>query len=103
MKRRAARKDANHNAIQTAFERLGWSVADTSALGDGFPDLLAAKHQETIAVEVKDGAKPPSARKLTPDEVKFAGRWQGWYAVVTCEADVLALNQRVIRKQTGAA
>lgn len=103
MPRRAARKDANHNAIQDAFVRLGWSVADTSRLGDGFPDLVAAKHGETVLVEVKDGSKPPSARKLTDDEVKFKGRWQGWYAEVKNMDDVLALNQRVIRKQTGAA
>lgn len=103
MPRRAARKDANHNDIQDAFVRLGWSVADTSRLGDGFPDLVAAKHGETVLVEVKDGSKPPSARKLTDDELAFKGRWQGWYAEVTNMDDVLALNQRVLLKQTGAA
>lgn len=103
MPRRAARKDANHNAIQAVFVRLGWSVADTSALGNGFPDLVAAKHGRTVLVEVKDGTKPPSARKLTPDETAFAGSWQGWYSVVTSEDDVLRLHNRLMVKEMGAA
>jgi len=103
MKRRAARKDANHNAIQDVFVRLGWSVADTSQLGSGFPDLVAAKHGETVLVEIKDGSKPPSHRKLTEDELAFKGRWQGWYAEVASENDVYALHGRLLRKQTGAA
>ena len=33
-------------------------------------------------MEVKDGAKPPSARRLTPDEKQWHERWQGQVVVV---------------------
>jgi hypothetical protein len=31
---------------------------------------------------VKDGSKPPSARKLTEDQVKWHAEWRGQVAVV---------------------
>ena len=42
-------------------------------------------------IEVKDGAKPPSARKLTPDQVKFHHDWCGQIAVAESVEDALAV------------
>lgn len=70
MKRRA-RVDANHAEVRDALRAAGWTVIDTARLGDGFVDLLAAKHGRVEFIEVKDGAKRPSARKLTEDEIAF--------------------------------
>jgi hypothetical protein len=67
--RRRARIDSNHTEIVAEFRAYGWFVRDTHHVGDGFFDLIAIKHGRVLFVEVKDGAKPPSARKLTPDEV----------------------------------
>lgn len=80
--------DANHAEIAAAFRQLGYSVADTSRLGNGFPDLVVARSGRTVLVEVKDGAKPPSARKLTPDEQQFRDAWRGDYVVVESLTDV---------------
>lgn len=33
-------------------------------------------------IEIKDGSKPPSKRKLTPDEARFRGSWTGGYRIV---------------------
>lgn len=76
---RAKRTDANHAAIVKAFRALGCSVASTAGIGDGFPDLVVSRHKDGPAwlVEVKDGSKPPSARKLTEDQIKFHGAWKG--------------------------
>lgn len=30
-----------------------------------------------MLMEVKDGAKPPSARRLTPDQLDWHAAWQG--------------------------
>jgi hypothetical protein len=86
--RRYPRLDANHKEIRAAFEKLGCSVADLSMVGKGLGDLLVGYGGLCIVCEVKDGAKPPSARKLTPDEEKFRMNWTGGYRLVTCLDDV---------------
>lgn len=90
MTRRAARVDRNHAAIRDALRRAGVLVRDCSRYGQGFPDLMCL-HRITQGVrflEVKDGSKPPSARKLTFDEVQFAA--EGWPVhVVTTVVEAL--------------
>ena len=76
---RAKRTDANQTAIVRDLSKLGFSVAITSMVGNGFPDLVIAKANKTAVVEIKDGTKPPSQRKLTPDEIKFMDSWRGLY------------------------
>lgn len=74
--RRAARTDGNHAAIVEALRASGWYVHDTSRLGHGFPDLVVARNGQLRLVEIKDGAKPPSKRTLTPEEVAVALAFQ---------------------------
>jgi Holliday junction resolvase len=71
--RRAARVDANHAEITHALRQCGWTVHDTSGVGGGFPDLVVGKAGRLVLVEIKDGAKKPSARRLTKAEALF---WQ---------------------------
>jgi hypothetical protein len=75
--RRAARIDANQNEITEAFRKMGATVAITSSLGKGFPDLTIGYKGLNILIEVKDGTKPPSHQKLTPDETEFHSTWRG--------------------------
>lgn len=70
---RARRTDANHAAIMADLRKAGFRVHDTSALGGGFPDLVVFRPDcGLFLVEVKDGAKPPSRRRLTLAEAEFA-------------------------------
>lgn len=71
MPRRAARKDANHAAIVSAMQAAGAHVIDTSRMGDGFPDVLIGAAGKWMLIEIKDGAKPASRRKLTADQVAW--------------------------------
>lgn len=80
---RAKRTDANQTKIVSQLRQLGFSVAITSMVGDGFPDLVVAKANKTCLIELKDGSKPPSQRKLTPDEIKFIDEWRGAIIVAT--------------------
>jgi hypothetical protein len=75
--RRAARVDANHAEIVAAFRACGCQVLDLSRVGGGCPDLLVSSRggRCLFLVEVKDGAKSPSRRKLTPLEAEFHTLW----------------------------
>jgi Holliday junction resolvase len=86
-----ARRDNNHTDIVGTFRACGFSVLDTANLGNGAPDIFVSKAGETWAIEIKDGSKPPSARKLTKDEEIFRATWQGEYAIIQSVEDVLAL------------
>lgn len=80
--RRSHRQDSNHGAIRSAFEGLGCSVADLSALGNGCPDILVGLGGLCIPVEIKDGSKFPSKRRLTDDETKWHAAWKGGVKIV---------------------
>ena len=88
---RAARKDANHKEIADTFKKCGWSVLDVSQLKNCC-DIIVSKSKRTITVEIKDGSKPPSQRRLTEGEIKFRNNWQGEYALIKSSEDVLKLN-----------
>lgn len=89
----ARRVDDNQKDIIAAFRKLGYSVRDTSRLGEGFPDICCGKAGRTYIFEIKDGKKPPSARKLTPAEQKFKNEWRGQYTVIESVDDVLAFDR----------
>jgi hypothetical protein len=90
--RRAAKIDANQPAIVKALRAHGCDVLSLAAVGDGCPDILVARpyfpHYYYL-LEVKDGAKPPSARELTPAQVKFHAEWKGPIHVVTSVEEAL--------------
>lgn len=75
--RKKGRTDANQTLIVKQLRQLGYSVYITSMVGKGFPDLVIGKRNKNYLVELKDGSKPPSARKLTTDEIDFIDKWHG--------------------------
>jgi hypothetical protein len=88
--RRAGRTDANQQRIVAALRKVGASVAITSGAGDGLPDLLVGWLGETYLLEIKDGEKKPSKRRLTPAEAEFVKNWRGRpVSIVESEADAL--------------
>lgn len=89
---RACRVDANHKEIVDHFRLLGWSVLDIHNLKNCC-DIIVSKDYITIVVEIKDGSKPPSARKLTKGEQKFFSEWQGHKAIVKSVEEVDELNR----------
>jgi hypothetical protein len=66
-----ARVDANQVEIVSALRKIGCFVQSLAEIGKGCPDLLCALRGKWYVLELKDGAKPLSARRLTPDEVKW--------------------------------
>lgn len=96
--RRAARKDANHPEVVSLFIKLGWYVLDIAQLKNCC-DLIVAKDGHALAIEVKDGSKPPSARKLSEGEQKFKDEWLGEWRLVENDNDVLAINEEIKKWQ----
>lgn len=86
MRRRAA-VDANQASIIAAMRQAGASVQPLHAVGKGCPDLLVGictnAGRRCYVVEIKDGSKPPSARKLTPAQVEWHAAWRGGVHVIT--------------------
>ncbi len=77
----AKRIDSNQNSIVKALRDHGATVRVVSQ-GDGLPDLLIGYKGETALLEVKDGDKFPSQRKLTTAEQKFFDEWTGGILVI---------------------
>lgn len=80
--RRAARTDGNQIAVVDALRHAGATVQILAAVGAGCPDLLVGYRGQNYLLEVKDGRKPPSKRRLTMDEARWVASWAGSVAIV---------------------
>lgn len=87
--RKTARVDANQAAIVEGLRAIGATVQSLAMVGRGVPDLLVGFRSENWLLEVKDGAKPDSARRLTPDEAAWHDGWRGQVATVASIEDAL--------------
>lgn len=88
--RRAAKVDDNQKEIVATLRKTGWTVLIISQLKNCC-DLIASKNGRTVAIEVKDGKKPPSQQKLSEGEIKFKESWQGEYALITTVEQAISL------------
>lgn len=88
--RRAARIDANQGEIIEAFRKAGASVKPVHVV-KGFVDIVVGINGRNMLVEIKDGAKVKSARKLTEAEQKFHDEWKGRVHIVECLDDVTSV------------
>ena len=91
MARRAAKVDANQKIVVKALRSAGATVQHLHAVGAGCPDLLVGFRGINYLIEVKDGKKPPSARKLTDDQVIWHRDWRGNAHVVKSVTEALAV------------
>jgi len=92
--RRAARTDANQQEIVRGLRKTGCTVIDLSAVGCGCPDILVGRAGYNWLFEIKDGSKPPSARKLTIPEQAFFAMWRGNVQVVkSLDEAIDAINE----------
>lgn len=93
---RPRRVDSNQAEIVAEFRRQGCTVLHLHTIGKGCPDILVGLVSSrygklNILVEIKDGAKPPSQRKLTEDEARFHQNWLGVVTIITSLDEVRSL------------
>ena len=86
------RTDRNHAEIINALRKIpNLSVFSTHEVGKGFPDIVIGYKGVNYLIEIKDGNKPPSARKLTDAELQFHSNWRGQIKIVNNLNEVLNL------------
>jgi Holliday junction resolvase len=85
--RRAAKIDSNQIQVVSALRAAGAKVQSLAAIGKGVPDLLCKYEGAFYLIEVKDGRKPPSQRKLTEDQVKWHEEWKSAFLGVVDSPD----------------
>lgn len=91
------RTDANQPEIVKAFRELGATVEFMH--GEGALDLLIGIYGIDQRVEVKDGSKSPSRRKLSESEQATFENWHGRKPVVVKSSDdVIALCKKLRRE-----
>lgn len=86
---RARRVDANQTEIVRALRDVGASVQPLHAVGQGCPDLAVGYRGLNHFLEVKDGTRPPSERRLTRDERVWHEEWRGQVVVVNSVEEAL--------------
>tara|TARA_R110000822_G_scaffold32246_3_gene92746 strand:+ start:141 stop:428 length:288 start_codon:yes stop_codon:yes gene_type:complete len=84
---RAAKIDANQEAVVTALRAAGATVQSLAGVGKGAPDLLVGYKGQTMLMEVKDGFKPPSKKSLNEDQLRWHGVWNGGALAVVDSPD----------------
>lgn len=97
---RRAAADANQPEIVAALRKVGAKVQHLHGVGGGCPDLLVWHGKTLTLLEVKDGNKPPSARKLTKAQEEWHQEFAGAAHIVTTPEEavnlVLGRSQGVI-------
>lgn len=88
--RKRGRVDSNQSRIVKELRQAGCSVAMTSDLGCGFPDILVGLKGVNVLAEIKDPNQPPSKRRLTADEKDFHDSWRGQVCVIETAEDLLS-------------
>lgn len=86
------KRDANEAALVARWKQLG-CVWIPQPRENGFDGLLARNGERWI-VEVKDGSKSPSDRKLTKNEIATRARLQAVgveYHIIETEEQAIAL------------
>lgn len=87
----AARKDANQDEIVSALRSIGATVTSVHQIGNGLPDVICGFRGKNYLLEIKDGNKPPSRRRLTEDEKRWHKQWQGHVDIVESVDDAINL------------
>lgn len=90
--RRAAKIDDNQVEIANALRWAGCNVLSLAAVGKGCPDLLVERADTLYLIEVKDGAKSPSRRRLTAEQERFHRIWSTPKVVATVDEALEAVG-----------
>jgi len=72
----AKRRDLNEPEIVEGLRACGLTVVRMDSIDLLIGGMIRGR-VDTRLIEVKDGNRPPSARRLTEEEVRFISEWNG--------------------------
>lgn len=97
---RRQRSDDNQAELVKLYRQLGCSVLVLSRTES--VDALVGLLDVNDLVEIKDGSKPPSERKLSDAEKEFQGSWKGRGVVNVKSAEEVIAHVESIRGKSKA-
>lgn len=72
------KRDEYHTQIAAELITAGFSVLDLSRVGEGCPDLLIARNNVSVLVEIKTAiGRKAAIDRLRPNQVSFIKNWKG--------------------------
>lgn len=95
------RTDSNQKEVFKVFRDMGCTVLNLSNVGACCDCLVAVSPTRQILIEIKDGSKPQSQRKLTRSEAKFHDEWKGELYIINNIHEAIALVNRC-RKESAS-
>lgn len=101
MYKRAHRVDNSQAELFADLRRFGFSVADTSMVGDDFPDAVIGRQGITTLLEVKTPRGLIGSYRISPGQKVFARDWRGSPILVGHEAERVAKEFIQLAKRFG--
>lgn len=83
--------DNNQSRIVSALRQAGATVTTLHEVGRGCPDLLVGFRGRNYLMEIKDGRKVPSRRRLTETQIIWHAHWRGQVDIVNSVEEALDL------------
>lgn len=80
------RADGNQKEIVEALRGIGASVAVTSQVGNGFPDIVVGLFGKNYLMEIKN---KDTYGKLSTEQKIFADKWKGKIILIETVDDAL--------------
>jgi len=99
--RKRGRVDGNQKQITKELRLNGATVAILSNVGGGVPDIAVGYKGHNFLFEIKDGAQPPSKRKLTADEGAWFEMWKGNCQIITTSEQAFEIMETFLFNSRG--
>ena len=93
--RHKARIDANQNRIRDVFRKMGATWQSLASVGSGCPDAVIGYEGGNYMVEIKDGEKPISKRRLTPQQQDWFANWAGQVTIIESEEQTMNFLKKI--------
>jgi hypothetical protein len=106
------KRDTKHGEIVASLEAANFSVADTSRVGGGFPDLCIARNGVSALVEIKTLKYLPKLAKTRVKtalehrrkaQIAFSDKWRGPIITAYTASEVISDFNMLIKRREAYA